>query len=93
MHFDDKQINSHVNLLSSKLKRNVIQQAASQLLEHVKLNKNFHFLTQNCNTNAYDDYPFPSTRSQQNKKQLKRTEKCHSWLSKFPTKSDTSLNR
>jgi hypothetical protein len=72
----------HVNLFSSTLKQNIIKQAASMLLQHITFQKNFSHLTQNTNGNAFDEYHH-----------LQRTNKCNSWLSKFPTKSDTSLNR
>ncbi|CAF0874871.1 unnamed protein product [Rotaria sordida] len=88
-----KKVNNHIDLLSSTLKGNVIKQAASKLLQHVTLNKNFYYLTQNINGNAFDDYHTSSNYIQQNKKEFQRTDKCNSWLSKFPTKSDTSLNQ
>ncbi|CAF0903460.1 unnamed protein product [Rotaria sp. Silwood1] len=88
-----RNINDHINLFSSKLKGNVIKQAASRLLQHVTLNKNFYHITQNINGNAFDDYHTSSNYIQRNRKEFRRTDKCNSWLSKFPTKSDTSLNR
>ncbi|CAF2595903.1 unnamed protein product [Rotaria sp. Silwood2] len=98
MFLDDKSIkyknlNNHINLLSSTLKGNIIKQAASRLLQHVTLNKKFYHITQNTNGNAFDDYHTSAKHIQRNKKEFRRTDKCNSWLSKFPTKSDTSLNR
>ncbi|CAF3346853.1 unnamed protein product [Rotaria socialis] len=94
MFLDEKSIKyRNVNLFSSTLKGNVTQQAASRLLEHVTFNRNFYHKTHNSNGNAVDDYHQSSTHIQRNKKYFRRTDKCNSWLSNLPTKSDTSLNR
>ena len=82
-----------VNLFSSTLKQNVIKQAASMLLQHVTLHKKFYRITNNNNGNAFDEYYLSANSIQRNEKEFKRTDKCNSWLSRFPTKSDTSLNR
>jgi hypothetical protein len=78
----------HINLFSSTLKQNIIKQAASMLLQHVTIQKHVYHLTQNSNGNAFDEY-----HHHHQKNEFRRTRKCNSWLSKFPTKSDTSLNR
>jgi hypothetical protein len=77
MFLDDRKSDHHVNLFSSKLKQNIIEQAASMLLQHVTYQKEFYHLTQNTNANAFDEHHH-----------IRRTNKCNSWLSKFPTKSD-----
>ncbi len=66
-----------MNLFSSTLKQNIIEQAASMLLQHVTYHKNVYHFTQNSNGNAFDE-----------RHHMKRTNKCNSWLS-----NDTSLNR
>jgi hypothetical protein len=99
MFLDDKSIknkksNHHINLFSSTLKQNVIQQAASMLLQHVTFHKNLHHITQNNNGNALDEHHLSLHSIQRNRKKFRRTDKCNSWLSRLsPTKSDTSLNR
>lgn len=95
MILDDKSISyKNMNLLSSTLKGNIVQQAASKLLKHLELNRNFYNKTHNNNTNAFtDNYYQSSTHLSQNKKDFRRTNKCRSWLSNYPTHSDTSLNR
>lgn len=76
------QVEHQVHLFSSTLKQNIIHQAASMLVQHVTFQKNFSHLTHNNNGNALDE-----------RRHFRRTKKCNSWLSKLPTKSDTSLNR
>jgi hypothetical protein len=71
-------LDDQVNLFSSTLKQNIIYQAASMLLQHVTLKKNFYHRTQNNNGNALDEHRY-----------FRRMKKCNSWLAK----SDTSLNR
>jgi len=77
MFLDDRKSDHHVNLFSSKLKQNIIEQAASMLLQHVTYQKEFYHHTQNTNANAFDEHHH-----------IRRTNKCNSWLSKFPKKSD-----
>jgi len=66
-----------LDLFSSKLKQNIIEQAASMLLQHVTYQKELYHLTQNINANAFDEHHH-----------IQRTNKCNSWLSKFSTKTD-----
>jgi hypothetical protein len=98
MFLDDKSIkyqksDHHLNLFSSTLKQNVIKQAASMLLQYVTCHKNPNPITQNNNGNALDEHHLSLRSIQRNKKEFRRTDKCNSWLSRYPTKSDTSLNR
>lgn len=74
--------NDHIHIFSTKFKQNIIQQAASMLLQHITFKKQFSYLTKNSNGNAFDE-----------RLHIQRTNKCNSWLSKCPTKSDTSLDR
>ncbi len=76
---DQSKSDDHIHLLSSTLKQNIIKQAASMLLQHLTFQKNFYHLTQNNNTNAFDEHHH-----------IRRTNKCNSWLSKF---SNTSQNQ
>jgi hypothetical protein len=88
-----KKFDHHVNFFSSTLKQNIVEQAASMLLQHVTCNKHFYPLTQNSNGNALDERHLSLHHIQRKNKDFRRTNKCNLWLSKLPTKSDTSLNR
>ncbi|UJR26828.1 hypothetical protein I4U23_008141 [Adineta vaga] len=63
------------------------------LLQHVTLNRNIYHSARNTNGNAFDEHHHSLHSIQRKRKEVRRTRKCNSWLSKVPTKSDTSLNR
>lgn len=72
-------LDEHVHFFSSTFRQNIIQQAASMLVEHVTFEKNF---IQNSNGNAVDEH-----------RHRRRTNKCNSWLSQLPTRTDASIHR
>ncbi|CAF1583033.1 unnamed protein product [Adineta ricciae] len=78
---------------SSIFRQNVIEQAASMLLQHVTLNQNVYRLAKNSNGNALDEYHYSSNSVQKKKKDFRRTNKCYSWLSKFPSIDDESFHK
>ncbi|CAF3481147.1 unnamed protein product [Adineta steineri] len=84
-----KNTNDHATLFPPTLKQNIVEQAASMLVQHINFNKKFYHPTQNSNGNAFDEYRLSLNHIQQKKKVCRRTKKCNSWLSK----NDTSLNR
>ena len=78
---------------SSRFRQNVIEQAASMLLQHVTLNQNVYCVAQNSNGNAFDENNYSSNSVQKKKKDFRRTKKCYSWLSKFPSIDNESFHK
>lgn len=87
---DKGQVQKH---FPSILRQNVIEQAASMLLQHMTFNHDAYRAARNSNGNALDEYRFSLNSVQKKKKDFRRTNKCYSWLSKFPSIADESFHK